>query len=164
MFGKLYRLRYNFGCLWRFPEDNSSYGPLPVRPLGALDLWRLDFERLAPWAQKPREWKLGEFPAVTKVDGLPPAPSFGPRRLCVLGRVYKTRCRLRQVAARIVDRRTLAWPTHHPPPGFFSETLFSSKSYPGMTRRASPRAKRRSLRVIRTRWQASWLEKSRRTF
>ena len=56
-------------------SDLRRFEPWVLRALGALDLGRLDFGRLGPWAQKPSERKLGEFPAVTKVDGLPPAPS-----------------------------------------------------------------------------------------
>ena len=37
------------------------------------------------------------------------------------------------LAALLRDRRTLAWTAHHPLPGFFSETLSISKSYPGKT-------------------------------
>ena len=57
-------------------SDLRRFEPRVLRALDALDLGRLDFGRLGPWAQKPSERKLGEFPAVTKVDGLPPAPSL----------------------------------------------------------------------------------------
>ena len=77
------------------------------------------------------------LPAVTKVDGLPPVPigicSVQPRR---------RRCK------RIVGSRERA-----------RKRLCAQRRFLCIwvvTRRASRRAKRRSLRVIRKRWWASW--------
>ena len=91
-----------------------------LRASGAWFLARLGFGCFGRRAQTQWERKLGEFPAVTKVDGLPPAPSRGVvgRQLHLPGsrsrHIAATCLRFQRVRGRRSQRSPLrdaaAWP------------------------------------------------------